>query len=144
MDKNEPWWENLDMFEFSDEISFSFFQEPHNTVQNLQLELQVEFTPKKICNGHKKVPFPIDIVLNKNVMVEYNRVFVFLVQIKRAKYVLESVDRRLTSRRFHGCLLLKSKLLHFVNNLQHFIVNRVSQLGFSEIIRRCCKVSGRT
>jgi gamma-tubulin complex component 5 len=74
-----------------------------------------------------KVPYPLSIVFNRDILIEYNRVFIFLMQIKRAKYVLDSVtrDKRVRSNRFHSCLLLRAKLLQFVNNLQHFIFNRV-------------------
>lgn len=75
-------------------------------------------------------------------MARYSSIFSFLLAVKRSKYAIESTVRiGAKSNNFsqsqlslHPIHLLRAKLLHFVNNLQHYLFNRVLQTGWDEFM----------
>ncbi|CAL8271614.1 unnamed protein product [Arctogadus glacialis] len=94
-----------------------------------------------------KVPWPVDIVISSECQRIYNQVFLLLLQIKWAKYCLDTVRfSDLTSatqkaeggvagegasakeginQQIHRMCLLRVKLMHFVNSLHNYIVTRI-------------------
>eukprot|EP01117_Protostelium_nocturnum_P013847 TRINITY_DN520_c0_g1_i2.p1 TRINITY_DN520_c0_g1~~TRINITY_DN520_c0_g1_i2.p1 ORF type:complete len:669 (+),score=107.42 TRINITY_DN520_c0_g1_i2:155-2161(+) len=71
-------------------------------------------------------PWPINILLNEQASSRYNKILVFLLQIKRAKSAVDELHSdRPNNATIHKLLLLKNKLIQFVNNLQNYVVNRV-------------------
>uniref|UniRef100_A0AAY4EB89 Gamma-tubulin complex component n=1 Tax=Denticeps clupeoides TaxID=299321 RepID=A0AAY4EB89_9TELE len=88
-----------------------------------------------------KVPWPVDIVISSECQKIYNQVFLLLLQIKWAKYSLDTL-RFSVSKRFdggheenppkdpvhqqiHRMFLLRVKLMHFVNSLHNYIMTRI-------------------
>uniref|UniRef100_A0A7N6BL62 Gamma-tubulin complex component n=1 Tax=Anabas testudineus TaxID=64144 RepID=A0A7N6BL62_ANATE len=82
-----------------------------------------------------KVPWPVDIVISSECQKIYNQVFLLLLQIKWAKY---SLDTKLESglaeevkgkepvnQQIHRMCLLRVKLMHFVNSLHNYIMTRI-------------------
>jgi Gamma tubulin complex component C-terminal len=65
--------------------------------------------------------------------------------VKRSKYAIEATVRVVKSQKqpnspptrpsLHYLHLLRAKLLHFVNNLQHYLFNRVLQTGWDEFMQ---------
>jgi hypothetical protein len=101
-----------------------------------------------------KVDWPLNVILNSVEISKYNQVFSFLLQIKRAKSAIDSMNIASRKKRkeststssptsvptsvrtsvptsvpTHTLILFRGQLLHFVNNLQNYIVNRVMFCG---------------
>lgn len=93
-----------------------------------------------------KVPWPVDIVISSECQKIYNQVFLLLLQIKWAKYSLDTLrfndftevtkklegsaveEARLkepVSQQIHRMCLLRVKLMHFVNSLHNYIMTRI-------------------
>ncbi|KAM3843103.1 gamma-tubulin complex component 5 [Diretmus argenteus] len=89
-----------------------------------------------------KVPWPVDIVISSECQKIYNQVFLLLLQIKWAKYSLDtlrfsdltSVAKKLEgaeevkepiNQQIHRMCLLRVKLMHFVNSLHNYIMTRI-------------------
>ncbi|KAJ4454421.1 putative gamma-tubulin complex component 5 [Paratrimastix pyriformis] len=66
-------------------------------------------------------PFPVDVVLAPRALDVYNRVWGFMLQIRRSRYVLEQLrlPRGVApSSTLHRLLILRHHLLHFVHMLE--------------------------
>ncbi|XP_016322738.1 gamma-tubulin complex component 5-like [Sinocyclocheilus anshuiensis] len=93
-----------------------------------------------------KVPWPVDIVISSECQKIYNQVFLLLLQIKWAKYSLdtlrfsdltvaakrqeggqseESTAKEPINQQIHRMFLLRVKLMHFVNSLHNYIMTRI-------------------
>uniref|UniRef100_A0AAY4EBS2 Gamma-tubulin complex component n=1 Tax=Denticeps clupeoides TaxID=299321 RepID=A0AAY4EBS2_9TELE len=93
-----------------------------------------------------KVPWPVDIVISSECQKIYNQVFLLLLQIKWAKYSLDTLrfselfiskDKRFDGgheenppkdpvhQQIHRMFLLRVKLMHFVNSLHNYIMTRI-------------------
>ncbi|KAM6963168.1 gamma-tubulin complex component 5 isoform 2-T2 [Aplochiton taeniatus] len=93
-----------------------------------------------------KVPWPVDIVISLECQKIYNQVFLLLLQIKWAKYNLDTLrfsDLTVATKRLEGgaaeeltpkepikqqihrMFLLRVKLMHFVNSLHNYITTRI-------------------
>ncbi|KAJ8253161.1 hypothetical protein GJAV_G00209790 [Gymnothorax javanicus] len=93
-----------------------------------------------------KVPWPVDIVISSECQKIYNQVFLLLLQIKWAKYSLDTLrfsDLTVAAQRqessvmeegkvkvsirqqIHRMFLLRVKLMHFVNSLHNYIMTRI-------------------
>ncbi|XP_053768936.1 gamma-tubulin complex component 5 isoform X4 [Desmodus rotundus] len=91
-----------------------------------------------------KVPWPVDIVISSECQKIYNQVFLLLLQIKWAKYSLDVLlfgelaekphlqeglhcgpQRKPVRQQIHRMLLLRVKLMHFVNSLHNYIMTRI-------------------
>ncbi|KAJ8256152.1 hypothetical protein COCON_G00200160 [Conger conger] len=93
-----------------------------------------------------KVPWPVDIVISSECQKIYNQVFLLLLQIKWAKYSLDTLrfsELTAAAQRQEGCVteegkarvpvrqqvhrmfLLRVKLMHFVNSLHDYIMTRI-------------------
>ncbi|CAN9500264.1 unnamed protein product [Ophioblennius macclurei] len=93
-----------------------------------------------------KVPWPVDIVISSECQKIYNQMFLLLLQIKWAKYSLdtlrfsdlteftkklegtsgeESKVKELVAQQIHRLCLLRVKLMHFVNSVHNYIMTRI-------------------
>uniref|UniRef100_A0A3Q3JYP3 Gamma-tubulin complex component n=1 Tax=Monopterus albus TaxID=43700 RepID=A0A3Q3JYP3_MONAL len=90
-----------------------------------------------------KVPWPVDIVISSECQKIYNQVFLLLLQIKWAKYSLDTLRFSEITKKLEGALteevkvkepvnqqihrmcLLRVKLMHFVNSLHNYIMTRI-------------------
>lgn len=93
-----------------------------------------------------KVPWPVDIVISSECQKIYNQVFLLLLQIKWAKYSLdtlrfsdltvaakrkeggqpeENTAKESINQQIHRMFLLRVKLMHFVNSLHNYIMTRI-------------------
>uniref|UniRef100_A0A674MLY8 Gamma-tubulin complex component n=1 Tax=Takifugu rubripes TaxID=31033 RepID=A0A674MLY8_TAKRU len=98
------------------------------------------------CNGVVTVPWPVDIVISSECQKIYNQVFLLLLQIKWAKYSLDTVrfsdltdatrkveegsaedvkGKEPIKEQVHRMCLLRVKLMHFVNSLHNYIMTRI-------------------
>ncbi|EKM79979.1 hypothetical protein AGABI1DRAFT_72727 [Agaricus bisporus var. burnettii JB137-S8] len=77
------------------------------------------------------VPFPLTYMLRPSVVAVYNEVFVFLLQIRRAKSVLERILVRGNERKYVGSFgmkvlyVMRSRLSWFINTLLNFLTTFV-------------------
>uniref|UniRef100_A0A8C6TH80 Gamma-tubulin complex component n=1 Tax=Neogobius melanostomus TaxID=47308 RepID=A0A8C6TH80_9GOBI len=88
-----------------------------------------------------KVPWPVDIVISSECQKIYNQVFLLLLQIKWAKYSLDTLRfstkqvegvaleevklKDPVNQQIHRMCLLRVKLMHFVNSLHNYIMTRI-------------------
>ncbi|XP_058886341.1 gamma-tubulin complex component 5-like isoform X1 [Acipenser ruthenus] len=93
-----------------------------------------------------KVPWPVDIVISSECQKIYNQVFLLLLQIKWAKYSLDTLRfhelnfatkksegvlfdqeaaKEPIKQQIHRMCLLRVKLMHFVNSLHNYIMTRI-------------------
>ncbi|CAL9695967.1 unnamed protein product [Knipowitschia caucasica] len=94
-----------------------------------------------------KVPWPVDIVISSECQKIYNQVFLLLLQIKWAKYSLDTLRfsdftevaskaegavseetikaKEPVNHQIHRMCLLRVKLMHFVNSLHNYIMTRI-------------------
>ncbi|CDP22210.1 unnamed protein product, partial [Coffea canephora] len=78
-----------------------------------------------------KVSWPLELLANVEALKKYNQVMIFLLKVKRAKFVLDKARRWMwkdrstatTTRKRHW--LLEQKLLHFVNAFHQYVMDRV-------------------
>uniref|UniRef100_A0A3P8ZUH9 Gamma-tubulin complex component n=1 Tax=Esox lucius TaxID=8010 RepID=A0A3P8ZUH9_ESOLU len=107
-----------------------------------------------------KVPWPVDIVISSECQKIYNQVFLLLLQIKWAKYSLDTLRFNLTiaakglggvpeemaakepiDQQIHRMFLLRVKLMHFVNSLHNYIMTRQNVFVLGQFVIRRCGVS---
>ncbi|MGH0188433.1 UNVERIFIED_CONTAM: hypothetical protein FKN15_042994 [Acipenser sinensis] len=93
-----------------------------------------------------KVPWPVDIVISSECQKIYNQVFLLLLQIKWAKYSLDTLRfhelnfatkksegvlfdqeaaKEPIKQQIHRMCLLRVKLMHFINSLHNYIMTRI-------------------
>ena len=85
------------------------------------------------------VDAPLDIVLHAEAMAKYNRVMVFLLQLKRCKVLLERTRSTRAARPrpdLHRINLLRHELLNLVNNLHFYAMARVLHQLWDEYLPR--------
>jgi len=92
-----------------------------------------------------RVDLPINTVLRKEVMESYLQLFNFLWRLKRIEYSLTSTWRRqMTSARlgkdleelqkdFHKGHVLRNEMIHFINNLQYYMMFEVIESAWQEL-----------
>ncbi len=124
-------------------------------------------TPERVLSGlvlHYSVEWPVSIVLGPESLANYNRVFLFLLGVKRALWSLGQIsakelaarlrdwdeeenpeddddeEERLTpSLCVHRVLLLRSWLMHFVGSVHAYFMSRVlhsTELELRDRLRR--------
>ncbi|XP_065916351.1 gamma-tubulin complex component 5-like isoform X2 [Dysidea avara] len=81
-----------------------------------------------------KVPWPVDSIIDSDSLKIYNRVFQFLMQVKWAKWNLEECKCRAVNlldlsadqaANVHHMHLLRARMLHFVINLNNYLMTRI-------------------
>ncbi|BBN01636.1 gamma-tubulin complex component 5 [Marchantia polymorpha subsp. ruderalis] len=86
-----------------------------------------------------KVAWPLELIIDQSAIKKYNQVMVFLLKVKRAKHALDKAcrwtwkngvgDAALHKQR----LLLQQKLMHFVNTLHQYVMDRVLYSAWVEL-----------
>ena len=90
-----------------------------------------------------KPPWPISIIIDDESIETCNRIMKLLLQVKRAKHALDSMFVRqvheagpaepgLSRAASHDSMLFQAELMHFVNNLHYYLVNRVAYCGWPD------------
>ena len=85
----------------------------------------------------EQVDWPVHLVISEESLALYQSVFTLLLQLKRAKIVLEESSLRLhhtetmNGRVGHKFKLLRHQLLHFVNSLYSLIMTGVCHVPYS-------------
>lgn len=88
-----------------------------------------------------KVAWPLELIINKNAIKKYNQVMAFLFKVKRAKFALDKACRWMwkdgggNATDLKQQLLLQQKLMHFVNTLHQYIMDRVLYSAWEELCR---------
>uniref|UniRef100_A0A8C4QNZ8 Gamma-tubulin complex component 6 n=1 Tax=Eptatretus burgeri TaxID=7764 RepID=A0A8C4QNZ8_EPTBU len=93
-----------------------------------------------------KVPWPANIVITESCIGKYNRLFSFMLQLKRMVWTLKDVwfhlqhsdlvDRAATSAEFRGLHLFRQEMQHFVRVIQEYIVTQILHVTWSEFHQR--------
>ncbi|KAL2538053.1 Spc97/Spc98 family of spindle pole body (SBP) component [Forsythia ovata] len=86
-----------------------------------------------------KIAWPLELIANLEAMKKYNQVMIFLLKVKRAKFVLDKARRWMwkdrgtttTIRKRHW--LLEQKLLHFVDAFHQYVMDRVYHNAWREL-----------
>lgn len=86
-----------------------------------------------------RVSWPLELIANAEAMKKYNQVMVFLLKVKRAKFVLDEVrkwmlkDRGTTRTASKRHWLLEQKLLNFVDAFHQYVMDRVYHSAWREL-----------
>ncbi|XP_072028660.1 gamma-tubulin complex component 5-like [Amphiura filiformis] len=140
----------------SDEISARLAARPIHALDGLTLHYQVDH--------------PLNIIINSQSLDVYNRVFRFLLQVKRAKHSLDQVLADLKKETHedeegkpvtnsapvvgtrmddaiikHQLYLLRFKLMHFVNSIHNYLMTRIlhtTSLEFQDDFNRATDLDG--
>ncbi|EPS66946.1 hypothetical protein M569_07824, partial [Genlisea aurea] len=84
-----------------------------------------------------KVSWPHELIVNSEALRKYNQVMIFLLKVKRAKYVLEKSRKWMWKNRgsakSNRHWLLEQKLLHFVNAFHQYVMDRVYHNAWREL-----------
>ncbi|XP_071960845.1 gamma-tubulin complex component 6-like [Antedon mediterranea] len=122
----------------ADDLSFSVKSLPHifkpNAINSLDC-LELKF----------KIDWPRNIVITRNCLDKYNHVFSFMLQLKRASWVLRDIYFQLkrsallnhagNSTQFRQLQLFRHEMQHFVNVIQGYIANQVVNVSWEEFKR---------
>ncbi|XP_033121398.1 gamma-tubulin complex component 6-like [Anneissia japonica] len=89
-----------------------------------------------------KIDWPCNIVITTGCLEKYNRVFSFMLQLKRASWVLRDIYFQLkrsalihhagNSAQFRQLQLFRHEMQHFVNVMQGYIANQVVNVSWEE------------
>lgn len=92
-----------------------------------------------------KVDPPLNTIFTPQAMEKYLRIFKFLWRIKRVQFSLSSYSygRELMTLQtmkdvnpiLHKCLLLKSEILHFINNLMNYLMVEVVEGSWDSFVK---------
>ncbi|XP_003389114.2 PREDICTED: gamma-tubulin complex component 5-like isoform X1 [Amphimedon queenslandica] len=113
---------------------------------DLSTPLSVTMESLNSINITYDVPWPVNLVFPQGVMSTYNGVFRFLLQMKYARWCLDSVWINIKSSchsmspLMHKISLLRAKLLHFMTSINHYLLTRIlhsSGLEFEEKVLNC-------
>uniref|UniRef100_UPI00358EF79D gamma-tubulin complex component 6 isoform X2 n=1 Tax=Myxine glutinosa TaxID=7769 RepID=UPI00358EF79D len=98
-----------------------------------------------------KVPWPANIVITESCIGKYNRLFSFMLQLKRMVWTLKDVwfhlqhsdlvDHAATSAEFRGLHLFRQEMQHFVRVIQEYIVTQILHVTWSEFRQRLGAIS---
>ncbi|XP_071784564.1 gamma-tubulin complex component 6-like [Asterias amurensis] len=93
-----------------------------------------------------KVEWPCNIVITDTCLAKYNKVFSFLVQLKRTSWVLRDIYFHLkrhgmvnhagNSPQFRQLQLFRHEMQHFVNVMQGYVVNQIIHVTWEEFQRQ--------
>ncbi|TVU49314.1 hypothetical protein EJB05_00622 [Eragrostis curvula] len=92
-----------------------------------------------VLNFTYKVSWPLDLIVNTEALKKYNQVMVFLLKVKRAKFVLDETrkwmwkDKGRTGHNFKQQLIVEQKLLHFVDAFHQYVMDRVYHSAWTEL-----------
>ncbi|XP_070558136.1 gamma-tubulin complex component 6-like [Ptychodera flava] len=89
-----------------------------------------------------KVDWPVNIVITESSIMKYNKVFSFILQIKRAAWILRDIYFHLkrsalvnhagSSSQFRQLQLFRHEMQHFVHVLQGYMANQVVHVSWEE------------
>lgn len=98
-----------------------------------------------------QVPWPCNIVITENSINKYNRVFSFLIRLKRAGWSLQEVwlslkkadylRKTASSPQLRQLQLFRHEMQHFVNNLERYTVNQIIHVSWQEFQESLSKVN---
>ncbi|KAL2512973.1 Spc97/Spc98 family of spindle pole body (SBP) component [Abeliophyllum distichum] len=86
-----------------------------------------------------KIAWPLELIANLEAMKKYNQVMIFLLKVKRAKFLLDKArrwmwkDRSTATTNSKRHWLLEQKLLHFVDAFHHYVMDRVYHNAWREL-----------
>lgn len=85
-----------------------------------------------------KVTWPLELIIDRNAIKKYNQVMAFLFKVKRAKFALDKACRWMWKNgagatNLKQQLLLQQKLMHFVNTLHQYVMDRVLYNAWVEL-----------
>nr|KAJ3421485.1 Gamma-tubulin complex component 3 [Polyrhizophydium stewartii] len=100
------------------------------------------------------VDSPINTILTPQAMITYLKLFTFLWRLKRVEHALSSGWRKQTkgskslrsvpgfTQEIQQCFVLRSEMVHFVNQLQHYILFEVIECSWDELSEFIRKKTG--
>ncbi|ELU14965.1 hypothetical protein CAPTEDRAFT_227879 [Capitella teleta] len=107
----------------SDDLAASLFVDVDETQGNSLKALRIRYN----------VRFPVNIVINTDSVDTYSQTFAFLMQIKYAKYSIDTLSFSELAERscdhnsalVHRMHMLRMRLMHFINGLHQYIMTRI-------------------
>lgn len=90
-----------------------------------------------------KVEWPLSMVINRACLLRYNKIFRFLLSLRRALWALSDIWSRLkpsalprkpdSSLEFRQLQLMRHEMLHFVHMVQSYVGSQVMQASLAEL-----------
>ncbi|XP_037499072.1 gamma-tubulin complex component 6 isoform X1 [Rhipicephalus sanguineus] len=90
-----------------------------------------------------KVDWPLSVVINRACLLRYNKIFRFLLSLRRALWALSDIWSRLkpsalprkpdSSLEFRQLQLMRHEMLHFVQMVQSYVGSQVLQASLAEL-----------
>jgi len=120
----------LSLSSFTLSASIPFEAQEDRSIQNL-----------RFVKIHFHIEWPLTFIITKFTLDDYNNLFSFFLQIKRAKIALDQTKlntlstRGIRLRSEQRIFLMRMKLLHFLVNLETYIVHRVLQTAWMEFTK---------
>ena len=102
-------------------------------MQDVSAKNGIEALSRVQLNYHAE--WPINLVVTQAALNKYNRVFLFILQIKRALFCLKEIfdwSKQRPLAATHKAQLFQAELRHFVNALNHYVMTRVVQTMWKE------------
>ncbi|XP_028414465.1 gamma-tubulin complex component 6-like [Dendronephthya gigantea] len=89
-----------------------------------------------------KIQWPVNIIITENCITKYNRIFAFILRLKRIAWILQ--DIRYSLKRIDKCAsnspqlrkihLFRHEMSHFVNDVQGYISNQILHVSWQEFL----------
>jgi hypothetical protein len=127
---------------FVERLSFSMKPLPNHKILDAHV---IDVFDHIYLNYH--VDFPLDIILNSKVMSNYNKIYNFLMKMKRMELVLQEIwthltkqiNRRSFDRRIMRLQIFRQEIQHFMTIMQSYIMTQVISSKVQEFIENVVK-----
>ncbi len=83
-----------------------------------------------------RIGWPLNLILTDDIMDDYSLIFSFLLQLRLAAWAMEDVYVGLKElgRQWHAVQIARQSMHHFVQTLQHYVMNQLLNLSWREFI----------
>eukprot|EP00116_Pleurobrachia_bachei_P002932 sb/3463194/ len=146
IDVAEPLIQNLCKKNSESDVNRLFLKSYHtlgfsstNTVEKFRLQFEKREGSTDRWSDLKltyDVQWPLHILFTTDVMDDYNRIFVFLLKLRRCQLALQaawSTSTRSEDRFDHRLLNLRSNVAYLIDNLQYYLHVDVLETNFTEL-----------
>ncbi|CAB3981305.1 Gamma-tubulin complex component 6 [Paramuricea clavata] len=89
-----------------------------------------------------KIQWPVNIIVTENCITKYNRIFAFMLRLKRTAWILQDIRYSLKrmdksaskSPQLRKIHLFRHEMSHFVNDVQGYISNQILHVSWQEFL----------
>ena len=83
-----------------------------------------------------RIGWPLNLILTDEIMDDYSLIFSFLLQLRLAAWAMEDVYIGLkeVGPKWHAVQIARQSMYHFVQALQHYVMNQLLNLSWQEFV----------